>query len=142
MYKFTLQDEVDRFQYALKKFSRTMVPEMAELATKKVALDVLRGAVLNTPVDTGRARGNWQVSINTPATTSSGSADKSGTNSLSQGASKINSLPAPTGTTIWITNNVPYIERLENGWSPQKSDGILTPALHEVRTGIFGAGAV
>ena len=135
-----LKNELVKFQFVLDKFSREMVPEMAEVATKKVALDVLRGAVMNTPVDTGRARGNWQVSINTPAATSSAATDKSGTNSLSKGSVQINSLPAPSGTTIWITNNVPYIERLENGWSSQKADGILTPALTQVRTGIFGLG--
>ena len=128
-----LQAELLKFQLALTQFSQNMLPEYAE-----VAMDVLRGVVLNTPVDTGRARGNWQVTTNTPATGQTQVKTKNGARAIQDGTSKINSANVADGTTIWITNNVPYIERLEDGWSAQKPDGILLPTLNSIRTGTFG----
>lgn len=38
----------------------------------------------------------------------------------------------PGDGSIWIFNNVPYAERLENGWSPQAPAGVYNVALAEI----------
>ena len=52
---------------------------------RKIALELLRRLIMRTPVDSGRARGNWQASVGTPATGETGTTDKSGSAALEAG---------------------------------------------------------
>lgn len=89
---------------------------MSTKIVKKTAFDGHKNIVKGTPVDTGRARANWQIDLN-------------GTNE-----STIESLSAPDderdqlsqfklGDTIHIFNNVEYILALEWGHSDQQPSG-------------------
>jgi hypothetical protein len=94
------------------------------------ALVVDQSVVLGTPVDTGRARSNWRVSVGAPV------ADViepyapgkhlgrgEGANAqaaIQQGQAVIGS--ARSGKPIYITNNVHYIGKLEEGHSPQNKE--------------------
>lgn len=68
--------------------------------------------VLRTPVDTGRARGNWNVA--------EGFDDSSTSDSTSPKYASADSLPVKDGTNedIYISNNLPYIGVLEYGGYP------------------------
>jgi hypothetical protein len=79
---------------------------------RKICLDLLTGIVLKTPVDTGRARANWFTSIGSPSGNVTASTDPSGSSAISSGLSAISKA---TGNVLWITNNLPYIYRLEFG---------------------------
>ena len=73
----------------------------------------------------GRFRANWQVGINHQPQGETGRIDESraGTQTL---AVNLASLAAyQLGDTIYILNNVPYAERLENGWSGQAPVGMV-----------------
>lgn len=101
-----------------------------EAVTKKkrlIGLKVLRGVVLKTPVDTGRARSNWQLSINIPKTdvkkTTNNTAVADGNNTLRT---------IKLGEDIYITNNLPYIGRLERGHSKQAPRGMVALTLAEI----------
>ena len=101
-----------------------------EAVTKKkrlIGLKVLRGVVLKTPVDTGRARANWQLSINIPKTdvkkTTNNTAVADGNNTLRT---------IKLGEDIYITNNLPYIGRLERGHSKQAPRGMVALTLAEI----------
>jgi len=96
--------------------------------TRKSIEEVMRGAALelfssvikDTPVDTGRARGNWQASI--------GSAEDGETTATEAVAlSKVRSVTSgwSIGEVIWLTNNLPYARRLEYGWSKQAPGGMV-----------------
>lgn len=82
-----------------------------------VALTVDQTVVSSTPVDTGRARGNWQVSLGFPVVEEQDLVDKAGTVTIAAGAAVIRS--RQSGQTIFISNNVPYIGRLNQGSSSQ-----------------------
>jgi hypothetical protein len=74
---------------------------------------LFRKIVLRTPVYTGRARANWNVSL--------GRANYSVTNSTNEARAltqvdKVLSLPV--GSKIFLTNGVPYIRVLEYGGYP------------------------
>jgi hypothetical protein len=86
---------------------------------KKVAFDVFTEIVLRTPVDTGRARANWVVTIDQPNETEVEGVDKSGTQAMGNGLKTINR--ANEMPDFWITNNLPYIEKLEFGGSRIKA---------------------
>jgi hypothetical protein len=94
------------------------------------ALQALTGLVLGTPVDTGRARGNWLVGINQPVDVEAGVEDKAGGLTITRGQLKF--LRVKLGDDIWLANNVPYILRLAGGWSEQASEGWIDRVLAEV----------
>lgn len=97
---------------------------------RKVALSVDTAVVLSTPVDTGRARANWQVGL---GSVPGGTVDTPG--SAEQGASSAltnaqNVIATYKGTgTIHIINNLHYIEALNNGHSRQAPAGFVEIAV-------------
>ncbi len=93
---------------------------------REVALIADRELVLQTPVDTGRARSNWIVAVGEPATQiiepySPGSKGSSGSENanaaIAQGVAVIGL--RRSGETISISNNLPYIGLLNAGSSAQ-----------------------
>lgn len=128
---------VKEFNRKLKNFSKTLLPEQVVLAQKKIALDLFTKIIVKTPVDTGRARGNWQITINAPAT---GVIDvtggkSSGDGALTAGSKKISSVKG--FVTIFITNNVDYIGFLEEGSSDQAPKGMVALSIAEVSASLF-----
>jgi hypothetical protein len=127
------------FSLDVKKFAERAGKD-ADSVISKICLDLLSDIVLNTPVDTGRARANWQSSIGSPASgevsftsdagkgisapaTSAGS-----TYAITAGAAAIASAPR---NIFWISNNLPYIYRLEfEQWSKQAPSGMVRLAIN------------
>jgi len=88
---------------------------------KKIHFEVLNRIVLRTPVDQGRARANWQSSVNEIPSDQVLGLDVAGTATVVAGLQAISALP-PFAVT-YIMNNVPYIIPLEEGHSPQSPPG-------------------
>jgi hypothetical protein len=85
-------------------------------------LELFQLVILATPVDTGRARGNWQTTINTPVTGVTARESTSGAESIADAAANLGSLL----DVVWFTNNLHYIEGLEMGTgSAQAPEGML-----------------
>lgn len=116
---------------------------------KKIAFDLLTKIVMRTPVGNpslwknpkrapkgyvgGRARANWQVNVVSPdASRRVGTAkrDAAGSDTIISGLARISS--ARPGGVIWLYNNLPYIVRLEYGWSTQAPGGMLRLSLSEI----------
>jgi len=97
---------------------------------RKATLQVLQGVVDGTPVDTGRARGNWQVTNDRPATGETQRTDIGGGETMFAGIAASSSI-RPFGVS-WVANNVPYIEALEDGHSSQ-SRGFVAATVARVR---------
>jgi len=91
---------------------------------RKVALEVLRRVVMRTPVESGRARGNWQTSVGAPMVGETGRTDKSGGAVIGSAVPIIESWDA-SNVAIFLMNNVPYIQRLEDGYSDQAPSGMV-----------------
>lgn len=87
----------------------------------------------------GRFRANWQYSFGQPIVTSTDAIDKSGMSTISR--INMGAMTSPGIGVHYITNNVPYAERIENGWSyRQAPNGVV--ALTEVEfTSIFNQAA-
>lgn len=99
-------------------------------ATKKIAMEVLSRVVLKSPVDTGRFRGNWTVSLNTPDLSVTDGVDPSGGTTIARGSSVITGMREPK--VVYVANNLPYAERLENGHSKQAPAGMVAVTLAEL----------
>lgn len=92
---------------------------------RKTVIDVFAKVVQKTPVKTGRARASWRIGVGSPDLSV---APEGG------GGSPI--APPPNAISLkatWITNNLPYIAALEEGWSGQAPNGMLRISLLEVR---------
>ena len=101
--------------------------ERADLIRKKIMLDIMSRVIMRTPVDTGRARGNWHITRNRQPTEQLNGVDKGVVNDRGQGASKRVSVAervinnSNINETVYLTNNLPYIQRLEEGYSENQA---------------------
>jgi len=101
------------------------VAELPEKVVRGTLIGMGTRIIKRSPVDTGRFRGNWQFTINSaasgqlPTTTD----PTGGLISASQGWE--------SGSSFYMTNNLPYAERLEFGWSKQAPTGMVRVTLAE-----------
>lgn len=138
-------------------FSRRMFLRADEVAlgvnltVQAAALAIDQALVLATPVDTGRARSNWLVSLGGPRAQEIGpyaplpqgtDPEKFGERenaqaAINQGQSEIEKRkPDDFGVSIFISNNVQYIGLLNDGFSAQ------APAKFVEQAVVVGARAV
>jgi hypothetical protein len=103
-----------------------------DLAIRKIALELFKRVIYKTPVDKGRARANWQVSIGAPADGAVEIDDKNGSATMSRAVADSRGFKA--GDTIFLTNNLPYIMRLEEGSSQQAPAGMVALTVQEFAT--------
>lgn len=91
-----------------------------ERSIRAATLQLGTAIIKETPFKTGRARGNWQTSIGSPA---------SGETPRRRAAGAIAELRNQTqvmiGNVLYITNNVPYIYFLEYGSSKLTPKGMV-----------------
>lgn len=93
-----------------------------EKVIRAVVIELFSSVIADTPVDTGRARGNWQTRVNTPATDEINRLDPSGFKSMAEARAANFKL----GDVVYLTNNLPYINRLEfEGHSKQAPNGMV-----------------
>lgn len=98
--------------------------------TRAATLDFFSGTIKDTPVDTGRARGNWQTAVGSAPQTVIERDDKGGTAAIAEVEAKT---PAGAGQETFMANNLPYIEDLENGSSQQAPSGMVRRNLARVQ---------
>ena len=85
-----------------------------------VVLDMGGRIIRRTPVDTGRARGNWNFSLDRPDTSVDPNKKKKNR------VLRKSELPDIDGKhTIFIVNNLDYIVELEKGSSTQAPKGMV-----------------
>lgn len=119
------------FNLQVKLFGSTLMPGKLVEFHQKVCLQVLSGFIYETPVDTGRARGGWQLEIETVPQGNTDNLDRAGDGTFFQGLATLNGLRPYQ--LVWITNNVEYIIPLEEGHSQQKPKGWIAQTLERVR---------
>lgn len=121
-----------QFSLGLRRETQRLTNEQVVLFQRRIGLEALRRIVQKTPVDTGRARGNWDLTIGLP----SGSADMDrkdpgGGDTIRRGSAALSNLKA--FALIYITNNLPYINYLENGSSKQAPVGMVEVTVQELQ---------
>lgn len=125
-----MNDNLRQFNIEINNFCKK-VPGMVTEIQKKIVLESLRQIVLSTPVDTGRARGNWQVTIAQPSEAVLDNGDKNGIATITKGLAVLTALPS--FQVVYIANNLEYIEFLEDGTSKQAPEGMVSMTVEELR---------
>lgn len=127
---------------SLKNFAKRMRLRAKQIelgldkAVKKVALAVDQTVVLATPVDTGRARSNWLVGLGAPVRRTVGSHSPGKHLGIGESANASASIGLASGTInarkpgqdIYISNNLEYINELNNGSSRQAPKNFVEKA--------------
>lgn len=135
------------------RFARRMRLRAEELErgvtrlVQTVSIAVDQALVLSTPVDTGRARSNWIVSTGQPTSEvippyapgeNLGTGEGANANAaLEQGRQEAENYRL--GQTLFITNNLPYIGRLNDGSSAQAPAMFVEEAIQEGVRAVEGA---
>jgi len=127
---------VTTFALDLAKFAEK-AEKNAQVVVRKVGIDLFSKTVERTPVDTGRARANWNCSIGAPSLATSEQTDKGG--EVAKARIK-NTLHDWKQGDIYLMNSLPYIRRLEyDGWSKQAPAGMVRISVAEFQTFVDAA---
>lgn len=128
---------LDQFRRRMRILGRRVEKNVPVLA-RRVALAVDQAVVLATPVDEGVARSNWQVGVGTPArgTRDAYVPGNAGSTGPANAAAAIGAAQGRLSTVrrevdIYISNNLPYIGRLNDGYSAQAPANFVQTAAQE-----------
>lgn len=108
--------------------------EAAEKVMRATMFTLYSTTSRDTPVDTGRLRANWQVTLNQPATHQVGGSTASN--------------PSPTlnsytiDKTMYLTNNLPYADVIENGGANRTANFMLKRALAGIKSSLVRQSAI
>ena len=112
------------------------VEKNADTMMRKTVITVASAVVLRTPVDTGRARANWRTNIGGPlvAPVTSFPVGKKGSSGAAAAGQAINDANTKMngykgGAPVYLSNNLPYIGRLNQGHSKQAPAGFVESAI-------------
>lgn len=108
-----------------------------ETIVRRISLELFSKVVMKSPVDTGRFRGNWFLTVNTPSNQTLERFDaqpygsQPSSNVFVDAQSKAKQWKMKDNA-IYITNNLPYAERLEVGYSKQAPAGMARISVMEI----------
>ena len=150
------QSNISDFKLILKKFGKEEIPRLVVAFQKKIAFELFRRVLMKTPVDKGFLRGAWTLSIDAPSYERTESMQSLSKSKTIKDGSRVPGVPADQspiaplesqryndqiamatnlkmGGTIWLTNRMPYVERIEfGGWSRVKAPrGMLGLSINE-----------
>jgi len=114
--------------------------QLTERAIKKITLDVTANLIGTTPVDTGWARANWVPSIGLPVEEDLSQASPTEQSASAAGARQQGALAGVAASyklrmgSVFISNNVPYIVRLNEGSSSQAPAAFVQAAINKAVT--------
>lgn len=104
------------------KFSQASEAE-AERIIRGTAISLFGAIITDTPVISGRLRGNWQTSTGKPKTSQLNRDDKSGAAASSEAASVANGFKI--ADNLYLANNLIYAEVIENGNATHRPQGMV-----------------
>jgi len=122
-------ENLSQFTLALTRAAERLPAEGVVKLQKTLVFEALSRLVQRTPVLTGRARSNWQVTIGQPSESQVGIDTATGT--VTRGTAALAQLPPYQ--IVWISNNVPYIQKLEMGSSKQAPAGMVAVTVAELQ---------
>ena len=125
-----------QFAANLINYANTVPRAQLDTHQKAVVTSLFSRIVDRTPVDKGQAKGNWKIGIGEPAEgaeymggqraslggdfgANSAAAEANSLEQLSKLREKLN------GKVVWISNDTPYIQLLEEGSSSQAPHGMV-----------------
>lgn len=113
------------------------LPQAVSEVAASVAMVIVSDLAYQTPVDTSKALSSWIVTLDEPSTValeeghfvgSQGSTQDESAQMTIDNAQRVLAQKQP-GQSIFITNNQPYIVRLNSGYSKQQPAGFVERSL-------------
>lgn len=105
------------FSAQLSRFSKKTTDNL-DRTRRTVIIKLFSAVIQDTPVLSGRLRGNWQTSIGSPVTSVIGVRDMAAAVAEVQAMAQRSQLT----DTVFLRNNLPYAYRIEfDGWSHTKA---------------------
>lgn len=115
-----------------KKALIARIRQRSDQLVRAIALEMLGRLIRRTPVDTGRARANWNVALSQiNRDIDAGRSRKDVESNKAAGMSVIARMKA--GNILYLTNSLPYIPRLEEGSSKQAPSGMAKITAAEMK---------
>jgi hypothetical protein len=107
---------------------------------RKLMFDAFAKLVEYTPVDTGYLRNNWQATVGRPADGTVGTPVADDQTVPRPDASRVANAVAviPPYQKTWLTNNVDYVERINDGWASYEGAQMLERTVNDLVVGMFG----
>lgn len=107
--------------------------------TLRIHATLVSNPPAGTPIDFGWASANWFIGVGSPPRSNAGQLPDSGAGAVASREAEqsttvaqfVSSYDYTQGQTVYVTNNVPYINRLNNGWSAQAPAGFVDDAVQE-----------
>jgi hypothetical protein len=107
--------------------------DQAELIVKKIVIELFSEVVEMSPVGNpdlwkypkkgyvgGRFRANWNISFGSPDLSTTEQIDPSGSGSKGRIFAQMRKYKL-ADSSVFLTNNLPYAQRLEEGWSEKQA---------------------
>ena len=112
----------------LRKFQAKTEAKMGRVV-RKISLDMFTEVIMMSPVDTGRFRGNWQTAVGDAPSGTVELLDPDGNTVIAKASGAVADMKP--GDVIYMANNLPYAEALEDGWSGQAPGGMVALTLQK-----------
>lgn len=110
------------FAQQLQEFRDETLDTMDEVF-RRVMIEIGTTVIRLSPVDTGRFRGNWQFTVDAPASASLDNYDPDGHETIAKLVADVQQLSY--GQTAYLVNNLIYAIPLEYGHSGQAPAGMV-----------------
>lgn len=120
------------FSSALNQFFRKVAEEKRVEVVKDVALEFYVRLTENSPVASGCYRANWGVAIDGPYTDADKALTKDDWQTREGEALETIDSFSEKSQSINISNNLPYANRIEYGWSKQAPHGVARKSRAEI----------
>jgi hypothetical protein len=127
------------FMLDIKRFTDKVDLNVKEVL-QKLSLDMFTRIVMMSPVRTGRFRNNWYTGIGTPSGEVNWSS-MSPEGAASLGRIRMGSEMFGPGKVIYLSNNLPYANRLEYGYSMQAPAGMVRVSIASFQAFVDSAAA-
>lgn len=113
---------------------------LTERAIVKITFDLVANLVESTPVDTGWARANWVPNVGIPHVEDLEGVEASPQNAAAAAGGRDSALASVAAQyrlrmgAVFVANNVPYIQDLNDGSSTQQPAGFVQRAVAKAVT--------
>lgn len=112
--------------------AKKQIDDALRMCMKGTALALFASIIRDTPADTGRLRGNWDVSFDHATNASVLAYDKTGAATISKATAKLGAYK--TNDDIYMTNNVLYAVYVEDGTDRMQGHHMVSNAKDSFNT--------
>lgn len=105
----------------------------ADQVLRKMALDGMLGLIKRSPVLTGRYRASHRMSVNAPDLSFEPPGE------YEDPTPNVKLPDAKIGDTIYLTNNLPYAQPIEDGYSSKAPKGVYSQTFREMQRNLARA---